>query len=492
MFVEDSILQFPVKSCQCSTVLLIIRVRFVGHSESHRKLVDLMLLGCRSCHLGAVRHASTSQYYDAIVVGGGLVGNAIACAMGQNSKLSSKRVLLLEGGNTSSLPKSPPEHYSNRVSAVGPASIHLFRKLGIWDRLHDYRVKKVNRLRVIDNCSRAELEFDPPLKDQEIAYIIENNAIIGALYDRIKETCPTVEVRTGATVKHCNLPPSLNDVATIELDSGEKIETSLVIGADGARSRIRQSMNVDYTSFNYHQSGVVATLVVETPGENDVAWQRFCRAGPIAYLPLSRTLSSLVWTTSTEDAQRLLSLTKDEFVDELNHSMFTEEDQNDCVNKSLFMLSKLPLISKEIGPTPQPPHVVSLQGDSRASFPLGFGHSHTYVHTRAVLIGDAAHRTHPLAGQGVNLGWHDVMILDRVLGRAASDGADIGSVTYLREYDSEAQRHNLPVMVSCDWLNRLYRTNAAPVVMLRSLGLAAFNRLTPIKDFLVSQLSTPH
>ncbi|KIH44269.1 hypothetical protein ANCDUO_25711, partial [Ancylostoma duodenale] len=89
--------------------------------------VDLMLLGCRSCHLGAVRHASTSQYYDAIVVGGGLVGNAIACAMGQNSKLSSKRVLLLEGGNTTSLPKTPPEHYSNRVSAVGPASIHLFR-----------------------------------------------------------------------------------------------------------------------------------------------------------------------------------------------------------------------------------------------------------------------------------------------------------------------------------------------------------------------------
>ncbi|KAK6755132.1 hypothetical protein RB195_013860 [Necator americanus] len=456
-----------------------------------QKSANCMLLGYRCCNFGAVRYASSSQYYDAVVVGGGMVGNAMACAMGQNPKLKSKRILLLESGRSTSLPKTPPEDYSNRVSAVGPASAHLFRKLGVWDRLRGYRVKKVNRLRVIDNCSRAKLEFDSPIRDQEVAYIIENNVIIGALYDKVKDACPSVEIRTGVTVKKCSVPSTLNEIATIELDNSEKIETSLVIGADGARSKIRQAMNVDYTAFNYDQCGVVATLVVETPGENDVAWQRFCRTGPIAYLPLTRTLSSLVWTTSSDDAQRLLTLTKDEFVDELNHSMFTEEDQNDCVNKSLFALSRLPLISREHGPTPQPPHVVSLQGDTRALFPLGFGHAHTYVHPRAVLIGDAAHRIHPLAGQGVNLGWHDVMVLNSVLSRAVTDGGDIGSVTYLRDFDSQAQRHNLPVMVSCDWLNRLYRTNAAPVVMIRSLGLAAFNRLTPLKDFLVNRLSTP-
>ncbi|KHJ86206.1 ubiquinone biosynthesis hydroxylase, UbiH/UbiF/VisC/COQ6 family [Oesophagostomum dentatum] len=336
-----------------------------------------MLLGCRACHLGAIRQASTSQYYDAVIVGGGMVGNAMACALGQNPSFSSKRILVLEAGKTQSLPKTPPQFHSNRVSAVGPASINMFKKLGIWDRLQAYRVKKVNRLRVIDNCSRAELEFDSPISGGEVAYIIENNAMIWALYDRIKETCPSVEVRDKAAVKNCILPLSLENVAAIELDNGDKIETSLVIGADGVRSKVRQAMHADYTTFNYEQCGLVATLVVETPGNNDIAWQRFCRSGPIAFLPLSHNLSSLTWTTSTDHANRLLALSKDEFVDELNYTMFTDEDQNDCVNKSLFAMSKLPFLSNDLAPTPQPPHVVTLQGDTRAAFPLGFGHTHT-------------------------------------------------------------------------------------------------------------------
>ncbi|KHJ75992.1 hypothetical protein OESDEN_24389 [Oesophagostomum dentatum] len=252
--------------------------------------------------------------------------------------------------------------------------------------------------------------------------------MIWALYDRIKETCPSVEVRDKAAVKNCILPLSLENVAAIELDNGDKIETSLVIGADGVRSKVRQAMHADYTAFNYEQCGLVATLVVETPGNNDIAWQRFCRSGPIAFLPLSHNLSSLTWTTSTDHANRLLALSKDEFVDELNYTMFTDEDQNDCVNKSLFAMSKLPFLSNDLAPTPQPPHVVTLQGDTRAAFPLGFGHTHTYVHPRGVLIGDAAHRIHPLAGQGVNLGWHDVMVLNGILGQAAAAGADIGNI----------------------------------------------------------------
>ncbi|XGW03780.1 hypothetical protein V3C99_015162 [Haemonchus contortus] len=450
-----------------------------------------MLLGCRSCHFCGVRHASTSQFYDTVIVGGGMVGNAMACALGLNPQFSSRRILLLEKGKNTSLPKSPPEQYSNRVSAVGPAAVHLFKNIGVWDRLQAHRVKRVNQLRVLDNCSTAELELDQPVKEQEVAYIIENNAIVGALYDKISSSCPTVEIKSEASVKSCRVSSSLFDAAHIELENGEQIETSLVIGADGSNSKVRQSMDVNYTAFGYNQSGVVATLVIETPGENDVAWQRFSRAGPIAYLPLTSKLSSLVWTTSTDHANELLSLSKEEFVDELNNSMFTDEDQNDFVNKSLFLFSKMPFTSKRMGATAVPPHVVALQGDTRAAFPLGFGHCHMYVLPRCALIGDAAHRIHPLAGQGVNLGWNDVAVLNDVLSRAASDGADLGALTYLKEFDTRAQRHNLPVMVMCDWLNRLYRTNAAPIVMLRSMGLSAFNKLSPIKDLLVSQLSTP-
>ncbi|KJH53396.1 putative ubiquinone biosynthesis monooxygenase COQ6 [Dictyocaulus viviparus] len=466
------------------------------------------MLCCRSCHLIAARRSSTAQYFDVVVVGGGMVGNAMACVIGQNPEMSSKRVLLLDSGKAVTLAKKPPEYYSNRVSTVGPASVDLFKKLGIWERLLSYRTKKVNKFRIIDSCSRAELEFSQSAQGREIAYILENNAVVGALNDRIKESCSSVEIKNDVVVKNCTFPTNLLDLAVVELETGEKIETSLVvrinislfnsfilhifylIGADGIRSMVRKSLCANYTAFDYDQCGVVATLVVEGCGVNDVAWQRFFRAGPIAYLPLTDKLSSLVWSTSTDEAQRLLALSKDQFVDKLNRCMFSDEDQIDCVNKTLFAFSKMPLIGKSSGPVLQPPYVVSLQEDTRAAFPLGFAHSHAYVGVRCALIGDAAHRIHPLAGQGVNLGWHDVALLDRVLSRAVSHGADLGALTYLREYDTQAQRHNVPVMVLCDWLNRLYRTNAAPIVMLRSLGLSAFDRLTIVKDFLVNKLST--
>ncbi|KAK6026311.1 ubiquinone biosynthesis hydroxylase, UbiH/UbiF/VisC/COQ6 family, partial [Ostertagia ostertagi] len=421
-----------------------------------RGLGATVLLGCRSCHFG-VRHASTSQFYDAVIVGGGMVGNAMACTLGLNPQLSSKRILLLEAGKPSPLPKSPPEFYSNRVSAVGPAAVHLFKK---------------------------------------IAYIIENNAIVGALYDRIRNGCPTVEVKAEASVKNCRVLPSCFDLGVTKTGPAVKKlpDYQAFIGADGANSKVRQSMGVNYTAFKYNQSGVVATLVVEASGQNDVAWQRFCRAGPIAYLPLTSNLSSLVWTTSTEHAEQLLSLTKEEFVDELNRSMFREDDQNDFVNKSLFLLSKMPFVSEEIATSPVPPHVVTLQGDSRAAFPLGFGHSHTYVLPRCALTYlkefDTSAQRHNLPVM-VLCDWLNRLyrtnaapiVMLRSLGLAAFNKLSpvkVRALTYLKEFDTSAQRHNLPVMVLCDWLNRLYRTNAAPIVMLRSLGLAAFNKLSPV------------
>ncbi|VDM55509.1 unnamed protein product, partial [Angiostrongylus costaricensis] len=139
----------------------------------------------------------------------------------------------------------------------------------------------------------------------------------------------------------------------------------------------------------------------------------FFRAGPIAYLPLAKNLSSLVWCTSAEEAERLIALTKDEFVDELNYCMFTEKDQIDCVKKTLFAFSKIPFVAKKP------------RSNTLASPRL-----------RCALIGDAAHRTHPLGGQGVNLGWNDVAVLNRILARAALDGADPGALTYLRDYDT--------------------------------------------------------
>uniref|UniRef100_A0A915B4T1 Ubiquinone biosynthesis monooxygenase COQ6, mitochondrial n=1 Tax=Parascaris univalens TaxID=6257 RepID=A0A915B4T1_PARUN len=450
-------------------------------------------LSYRSIRLTILRRNYSTKgniFYDTVIVGGGMVGNAMACSMGLSKTLSSKKVLLIESGDPKPLVKTPI--YSNRVSAISPPSVAFFKKLGIWENLEKYRIKRVDRLEVIDSCSRSAIRFEQSDPANEIAYIVENNAIVALLSDRIRERCNNVEIKTKTKVENCVIPNSLAELVNLKLNDGTEISTSLIIGADGVNSQIRQSFDVDYTSWEYGQKGVVATLQIQAEDDNSAAWQRFSKYGPIALLPLSGNLSSLVWTTSDEHAEYLLSLTPEQFVDELNHYLTTDASQSRITNQVLSVVEGTLNSLCDTKPTrvPIPPTVIALQSDTRAAFPLGFGHAHSYVAPRVALIGDAAHRIHPLAGQGVNLGWADVRKLIGCLERSIHDGADLGALTYLSEYDSEGQRHNVPVQVVCDWLNRLYRTEATPIVLIRSLGLFAVNRLTLVKDFIVHQTSS--
>ncbi|CEF63421.1 Ubiquinone biosynthesis monooxygenase COQ6 [Strongyloides ratti] len=442
------------------------------------------------------RFLSSSKLYDVVVVGGGMVGNAMAAALGSSPVMKESNILLLEAGKTQKLSK-PSEVFSNRVSAVSPASTNLFKNLNIWDDILKYRVGPVQEMRVMDDCSQSNIFFEPDLSSEVIAHIIENNVIIGCLYNKISKL-NNVEVKEEIRVTDIQLPLTIGDLAKIKLSDGSSISTNLVIGADGFNSLVRKAMGTNYTTWNYDQMGIVCTLKINTDGfKNNTAWQRFTPLGPLALLPLNDNFSSLVWTTSTENAKRLLNLNEEDFIKELNYHLQTESKQNSCVNQTLFLFEKfinnLPLGSASekasLNTNVKIPSVLSLQTDTRAAFPLGFGHAHNYIAPRSVLIGDAAHRMHPLAGQGVNLGWSDVRILVDVIEKLMKEGGDLGSVTYLKEYESKAQKHNLPVMVGVDWLNRLYRTDFTPVVMARSLGLFGVNKLTPLKDFIIHQAS---
>ena len=229
--------------------------------------------------------------------------------------------------------------------------------------------------------------------------------------------------------------------------------------------------------------GLVATLNIHTKSDsNTTAWQRFLPSGPVALLPLSSDHSSLVWTVAKSQVKPLLEMSEEAFVKKLNRALTSDLDQNQLVNSVTRSIGQL--LGRENTEEQEHPPLVRA-ATNRAAFPLGFGHSVRYTGPRTVLIGDSAHRLHPLAGQGVNLGFGDVSGLVRVVEESLRSGAVLGQQDSLCRYETDRQRHNLPTMLGVDALQKLYSSQATPVVLARSLGLLGTNALTPLKTMIM-------
>ena len=229
--------------------------------------------------------------------------------------------------------------------------------------------------------------------------------------------------------------------------------------------------------------GLVATVNIHSQsGSNTTAWQRFLPSGPVALLPLSADQSSLVWTVDKAQVRPLLEMSEETFVKKLNRALTSDLDQNQLVNSVTRSIGQL--LGRENSQDQEPPPLVRAAAN-RAAFPLGFGHSVRYTGPRTVLIGDSAHRLHPLAGQGVNLGLGDVVGLVRELEDSLRAGAVLGQRDSLARYETGRQRHNLPTMLGVDALQRLYSSQATPVVLARSLGLLATNAVNPVKTMIM-------
>ncbi|KAG5896168.1 hypothetical protein JTB14_016943 [Gonioctena quinquepunctata] len=233
--------------------------------------------------------------------------------------------------------------------------------------------------------------------------------------------------------------------------------------------------------------GVVATLKLSEEIKNFIAWQRFLPTGPVALLPLTDSMSSLVWSTTPEHAKELLGMSEGDFVDSINEAIWRVHTRSNIIDQSTNTFDNfLRLMNCQADTTRQyPPKIASIEEGSRAAFPLGFGHATSYIAKGAVLVGDAAHRIHPLAGQGVNLGFGDVICLDKLLGDAVYDGSKLSNLSYLKEYETERQRHNVPTMFAVEGLHRLYNSSFTPLVLLRSLGLQATHVMNPLKKAIV-------
>ncbi|CAH0594196.1 unnamed protein product [Chrysodeixis includens] len=431
--------------------------------------------------------------YDVIIAGGGMVGCSLACAMAKNSLLSNLRVLLLEASPESYY--QPKPEYSNRVVALNQNTKSLMTSLNVWKHVENVRLQPVRYMQVWDASSDVMISFSSAdMMDDDVAYIVENDLMLHAINTELLAVNSNINIVYNAKIQSYQLPkeayPSTQSI--VKMDNGDTYTCQLLIGADGANSAVRKAMGVQYLSWSYDQMGVVATLDLAEECTNTTAWQRWLPTGPIALLPLDSKRSSLVWCTWQDNAKQLLKLPEDQFVDALNDALWKQYPRSSSVETCTSWLSAgLKQAGMADGAARQlPPSVRGVAPASRAAFPLAFGHSTRYIAPGVALIGDAAHRVHPLAGQGVNLGFGDVKDLTELLAEAVYSGLDVAHPNWMQKYESVRQRHNVPTQVMIEVLHRLYTVDFLPVVLARSLGLQIANALQPIKKLIMAQAAT--
>lgn len=393
-----------------------------------------------------------TQRYDMVIVGAGMVGSALACALAD-------RGLRLAVVDAQALDKPArrvtPSGYDPRVSALSAASEAILRNLGAWQRLDSSAPCAYRHMRVWDAEGTGAISFDAEaLGEPRLGHIVENHRIQQALLDRLAETRVNVfgERRLEGLVRE-------SDHWRLVMANGETLEATLVVAADGARSRIRELAGFPMREWDYLHHAIVTTVEVARP-HRQTAWQRFLPSGPLAFLPLpdrdGRHFCSIVWSALPELAQELMALDDDVFRGRLAEAF-----------------------EHRLGPV--------LAADPRLSIPLRQRHARSYVMDGLVLIGDAAHSIHPLAGQGVNLGLLDVAELVQVLDNAMQRGESLDSIDVLRRYERGRMGANLGMMLAMEGFQRLFHADALPLRWLRNTGMRMLERQGIVKNTIIRQ-----
>ena len=394
---------------------------------------------------------SARRDFDVLIAGGGMVGGALAALLAGGELTRGLRVALIEP--QPAVAPLPGEPLDLRVSALARAGERLLAGVGAWPLLAARRPCPYERMIVWDAASSAggteTLTFDAAeAGEPNLGHIVENRAVAAALIERALALGVTL-VRSPVTGLELGA-----DVARATL-GGRSVAAGLVVAADGADSPLRQLAGLDGDGAPYPAEAVVTHLAPELP-HGGAARQRFLATGPLGILPLADGRVSIVWSTTPAEAARLVALDDAAFA-------AAATGASDGVLGALAVTAP------------------------RARFALRRYNARSYAATRLVLVGDAAHTVHPLAGQGVNQGFLDVLALAAELGRALGAGEDPGDARVLGRY-ARARRADHAVMgAALDAIFRLFTDERAAVRRGRRLGLALVNRAGPLKRLLVER-----
>lgn len=382
------------------------------------------------------------NHYDIIINGSGIVGLVAACALAE----SSLKIAILD----KTIPQPPTDDFDLRVYAITRASQRIFQELHVWSDIAK-RVSPYTKMNVWDSTGNGAIHFDcRDLGEPNCGHIIENFVIQQALFEKVKSYQEIDVIAPVNLISH----EFQDGIHSLIAENNVRFSAPLIIGADGAHSWLRQQVKIECHTWSYGHEGIIGAVKSEFPHEK-VARQGFLPQGPLAFLPLRDPHTcSIVWSTQTEHAQKLLAMSENEF----NHAL------SDAFSDQLGQCEML---------------------SERVSFPLHMRHAKTYVKEGIALIGDAAHTIHPLAGQGVNLGILDAVSLARVVTEAVKKDRNYFSHYTLSRYERERKVHNVGMIALMEGFKQLFSWQNPLAKMARNVGLNVTNRLTPIKRQLI-------
>jgi len=388
---------------------------------------------------------------DVAIVGAGMVGSTLALALAG----SGLKVMIIDGGTLQPQAFAPGAAFEPRVSALSAASQRIFERLGVWGAMCARRVSPYTDMDVWDGSGTGSVHFSAAnVHAQVLGHIVENSVVQDALLEALQRS--DTHLLAGARVEQMR---HSGDDRLLSLADGTQVRAPLVIAADGANSAIRRLGGCATREWDYLHHAIVTSVRTER-SHRATAWQRFGDDGPLAFLPLrgaqGEHWSSIVWSTTPEEARRLMALDTEGFSAALGA-------------RFEYRLGNV------------------LHADARLCIPLRQRHARRYVEPGLALIGDAAHTIHPLAGQGVNLGLLDAAVLAEELLRARQRGERLADVRVLSRYERRRMPHNLALMAAMEGFERLFQADPLPVRWLRNTGLALVQGLPDAKAAFVRQ-----